>query len=349
MDKFVASAPGRVFLSGEAAFELGAKALLLPAESGAKRNIAALSVQETPGKFVAYSGAQMATMMTNGRVKGDDELKPYLLAARDALCAAGQSLEAADTSFSLSLEPSFPLSAGLSASLCAAVFSGIFSYYAKKDDAPAAFLKSFLTSGRDCFLDADALLMAAGCALVAERAFLLDGSTSVVSKKAQARLPEGTALLYAEPQNAADRRGEMAGRLASYGGAGRTQGRPKTALQMTEDERAKATDGFSALTKRILAELSAQSPSPEKAAIYLECEHEMLSAAGAVDDRCQKAAAAAKKAGALAAKASGFSGGVLALCYEDAADGVADALSLSSLQVCGPITVSARGMDCVPA
>jgi|GEM_PF-1544024 len=349
MDKILASAPGRVFLSGEAAFEFGAKALSLPVEVAGRRNSIIFAFQETPGKFVAYSGQKIATLVPNGRIRGDDELRPYLDAAKKALVAAKVDLATTDTSFSVSLEPNFPQSAGLSTSLCSALFSGFFSYYAEQEDARGAFSRAFSTGGADSIVDADVSLMVSDSALVLERAFLLDGSVKLSSKKAGVALPEGTALLYAEPADATDRRDEIQQAVSAAQGVKRASGKAKDARQMTSDERARASEAFSAITTRLSKELSAENPSPEKAAIYMECEHELLSAAGAVPKQCLDAAASAKKAGALAAKSSGFFGGLLAFCYEDDADAVADALSASSLQVCGPLAISKTGSTAAPA
>ena len=343
MDKILASAPGRVFLGGEAAFEFGAKTLSLPVENAGRRNGAILAFQETPGKFVAYSGQKIATLMPNGRIRGDDELRPYLDAAKKALVAAKVDLASTDTSFSISLEPTFPQSTGLSTSLCSALFSGFFSYYAEKEDASEAFAKAFATGGADSIVDADIALLSSGSPLVLERTFLLDGTVKVSSKKAQVSLPEGTVLLYAEPENASDNSSEIQQKVSASQGVKRASGKAKDAAQMTSDERARASEAFSAITNRLSKELSSASPSPEKAAIYLECEHELLATAGAVPKLCIDAAAAAKKAGALAAKSSGFYGGLVAFCYEDSADAVADALSASSLLVCGPLNVSKIG------
>jgi len=343
MDKVLASAPGRVFLSGEAAFEFGAKALFLPVENAGKRNGVILAFQETPGKFVVYSGQKIATLVPNGRIRGDDELRPYLDAAKKALVAAKVDLASTDTSFSISLEPNFPMSTGLSTSLCSALFSGFFAYYAEQVDAQAAFSKAFSTAGADSVTDADIALMASDSALVLERTFLLDGTTRLLSKKADVCLPEGTTLLYAEPGEPRDCRSEIQQKVSASQGVKRGSGNAKDATQMTSDERAKASEAFSAITSRLSKELSSASPSPEKAAIYMECEHELLSAAGAASAQCIGAVAAAKTAGALAAKSSGFFGGVLAFCYEDDADAVADALTASSLLVCGPLNLSKKG------
>ncbi|MFA6329601.1 MAG: hypothetical protein WCX64_02860 [Candidatus Micrarchaeia archaeon] len=349
MEKILASAPGRMFLSGEAAFEYGAKALSLPVEAAGKRNGVLFAFQETPGKFVAYSGQKLATLVPNGRIRGDDELRPYLDAAKKALAAVKVDLSTTDTSFAITLDPNFPQSTGLSTSLCSALFSGFFSYYAEQADARGAFAKAFSTGGADSIIDADVALMASDSAMVFGREFLLDGSVSLSSKKTAIRLPEGTTLLYAEPADAQDRRGEIQQMVSSFQGIKRASGKAKDAKQMTSDERAKAGDAFSSLTARLSKELSSASPSPEKAAIYLECEHELLAAAGAVSNQCQAAAASAKKVGALAAKSSGFYGGVLAFCYEDDSDAVADALSASKLLVCGPLSISKMGATAVPA
>lgn len=349
MEKFLASAPGRVFLCGEAAVDCGAKALALPVEAAGKRNAVTFAFQETPGKFVAYSGQKMATIMPNGRIRGDDELRPYLDVAKKALVAAKIDIGTTDTSFSVALEPVFPQSTGLSTSLYSAMFSGFFSYYAQKEDARAAFSNAFSSAGADIINDADVALMVSDSALIVERAFLLDGSTRLSSKVAAVALPEGTVLLYAEPADATDRRSEIQQKVFAHQGVVRASGKAKDARQMTADERAKASGAFSSLTLRLSRELASESPSPEKVAIYLECEHEMLSAAGAASKQCQDAVAAAKKAGALAAKSSGFYGGVLAFCPEEESDAVADALSASSLLVCGPLGLSKTGATAAKA
>ncbi len=349
MEKILASAPGRVFLSGEAAFAYGAKALSFPMEAAGKRNSIAFSFQETPGKFVAYSGQKMATLVPNGRIRGDDELRPYLDAAKKALGAAKVDLATTDTSFAMSLDPVFPQSSGLMTSMCSALFSGFFSYYAEPQDANAAFSSAFSTGGADSIVDADIALMASDVPLVVERSFLLDGSVKLLSRKASASLPEGTVLLYAEPVDPMDCRADILQKVAASQGVKRASGKAKEARQMTSDERAKAGDAFSAITTRLTRELSSQSPSPEKAAIYVECEHELLCTAGAASKQCQDAVAAARKAGCLAAKSSGFYGGVLAFCYEDNADAVADALAASSLLVCGPLSVSKSGASAARA
>jgi len=346
MDKFLASAPARVFLSGEAAFEFGAKTLALPVEVAGKRNSVAFTFQESPGKFIAYSGQQFATIVPNGRVRGDDGLRPYLEAAKAALVAAKIQLESTDTSFSISLESNSLQSMGLSTSLCSAVFSGMFSYYGEQDDAKPAFSKAFSTAGADSVTDADVALMVSDSGLIVERSFLLDGTVKLTSKSANLGLPEGTLLLYAEPADAKSRQAEISQALSSFCGVTRASGKPKATSQMTADERAKAGSAFGSLSLKLSKELASESPSPEKTAIYLECEHEMLSSAGAVPKPCQDAVTAAKKAGALAAKASGFYGGALALCHEDAVDAVADAFGALSFVVCGPLTVSKKGMTC---
>ncbi len=350
MDKILASAPGRVFLAGEAAFEYGAKALSLPVEAAGKRNSVTFSFQETPGKIVAYSGQTIASLMPNGRVKGDGGLRQYLGAAKAGLVAAGIDLETMDTSFSMSLEPALPESLGLSASLCSAIFSGVFSYYAEKEGARDAFSKAYSTAGADSIMDADVCLMASDSALVLTRSFLLDGTVKLASKKARAAMPDGTTLLYAEPAGTKDLREEMSRKISAFSKAACVSGnRAKTALQMTSGERANASEAFSSITTRLAKELAAESPSAEKTAIYLECEQELLSASGAVPASCAAAVTAAKKAGALAAKSSGFFGGVIAFCYENGADAVADGLAASSFSVCGPLVISKKGADCAPA
>jgi mevalonate kinase len=81
----------------------------------------------------------------------------------------------------------------------------------------------------------------------------------------------------------------------------------------------------------------------------MDCEQELLSEAGVASSSCLEAVAAAKKAGALAAKSSGFSGGVLAFCQEKDAAAIADSLAVSSLLVYSPLSVSKKGMECTKA
>lgn len=350
MDKILATAPGRVFLAGEAAFECGAKMLSLPVETAGKRNGIVFAFQENPGKFVAYSDQQLATMLPNGRIRGDDELRPYLDAAKKALIAAKIDLASTDTSFSMSLEPKFPQSMGLYTSMYSAMFSGFFSYYAEQDDARGEFVKAFSTHGADCIADADAALMASDSALVVSREFLLDGSAILSAKKLNAILPEGTNLLYAEPaEKLMERRSEIQKKVSASMGVKRASGQVKDANQMTSDERSKSSEAFSSITAKLSKELASGNPSAKKVAIYLDCEQELLSSAGAVSQQCLDAVIAAKKAGALAAKSSGFFGGVLAFCYENDADAVAAALSASSLVVCGPLSIAKTGSTAAPA
>ncbi|MFA5247591.1 MAG: hypothetical protein WC408_06925 [Candidatus Micrarchaeia archaeon] len=343
MDKIFASAPGRVFVSGEAVLELGSKALAIPAEFSGKRNVVTFSFQESSGKLTAYDGNKIGTLPTTGRIRGDESLKLPLEAAKAALLANGYSLEKVDSSFSMSLECSAPASAGKAAAVCAAVFAGIFDYFGDKDDARDAFKKEYLKAGSEISQE-DVLLAASDLPLIFRKDFLLDGTISVKATATKVKLPQNTAFLYADlkkPECMSSL--EISNRIASSRNVVTAAGKVKPAKDMTANERARATEGFSEITEKLCKELSSSSASPEKVASLLELEHVSLSEARVLSEATIAAASTAKQAGALAAKASGFDGALLVFAYENDAAKISGALSEKGYSAL-PISVSSAGM-----
>jgi len=333
-----------VFVSGESVMDFGARALVIPAEFEGKRNVVTFSFLETTGKFTAYEGNRMGALSAAGRSSGDEELKLPLEAAKAALLANGFSLDKLDYSFSMSLECAAPASAGRDAAVCAAVFAGVFDYLGNKRGSRAAFRKEYSAPGSQ-ISEADAILLASDAPAVFRKDFLLDGTVRVKAAETKVSPPQGTVFLYADPKTPENRSLlDVACGVACANNIVAASGKAKPAKDMTANERAKITDAFSGITDRLCKELSSPQASPGKVAILLELEHGALCDAGVLSGGTRAAAVAAKQAGALAAKASGPEGAVLALVYEDDADRVFAAF-VQKGYAASQISVSKKGMS----
>ena len=327
MDKIFASAPGRVFVSGDSVMEFGARALVVPAEFEGKRNVVTFSFLESTGKFTAYEGNKIGTLLATGRTRGDEALKLSLEAAKAALLANGYSPDKLDSSFSMSLERSVPVTAGSDAAVCAAVFAGVFDYLGNKPNSRAAFKKEYSTPESEVG-ETDAILMSSGAPMTLRKEFLLDGTIRVKTAEVPVNQPQGTVFLYADPKVPENKSAfDIACGVAIANKVVTSSGRVKPAKDMTANERAGIADAFTEITDKLCRELSLPTPSPEKVASQLELEHVALCDAGVLSDDARAAAAAAKQAGALAAKASGPQGALLSLVYENDAGRVSAALS----------------------
>ena len=343
MEKVSASSPGRVFLSGEAAFEYGSRVLAIPAEFAGRRTTVNFLFQDSTGVITAYSASKMGSMSNAGRVSGDTSLRVSLDSAKKAIESLGYSLDKMDSTFSMSIDYGIPASAGGDAATSAAVFAGIYDFFGNKRDALSALQKSYGNSQEGAAGEIDAIVVSSGSVLTFKREFLLDGTITTRQSAVKVNLPAGKVLLYSEPKHLQpDLSRQIAAGIALANGGVTGAGKVKPARDMTQNERGRAADAFSEITAQMTRELSSESPSPEKVASLFEFEHRCLCDAGVVSAETKAAVQSAKTAGAMAAKSSGYMGGVLALCAEKDAKKVASALEQDYATF--PISIAARGM-----
>ena len=328
-DKISASSPDIVFLAGEYAFCWGAKSIALPVDFDDSRNRVALVNSVGNPKLVIYQEEKIASLEPSGRPIGDASLRPYVDSCKAVLATVGRNFSDLTSATSITVFPAtsdYPSSRHQTA---LAVSSALFAFFGYKPTA-AELLKCACAAGIEQGEFSEPLIRSAllGKPSLVKKEFLLDGSVGLKCDWLSFSLPKGTSLLYSSPERsaAASYDASLAG-IAKFFKATTSSGRVKQPIDMTRAERDKIISNFDGITDKMLREMSGGN-SAMRLGSLLDLANELLIACGAGQGFPQESTKAAKDAGALGAKPSGYWGGVIALCKDSETKEVAQALAL---------------------
>ena len=327
-DKISASSPDIVFLAGEYAFGWGAKAIALPVEFDGSRNRVSLVNSVGNPKLVIYQEDKIASLEPSGRSIGDAALRPYVDSCKVVLSIVGRNFSDLTSATSITVFPAaadYPPSRHQTA---LAVSYSLFAFFGYKPTA-TELLKCTSAAGFEQGEFSEPTVRSAllGKPSLVKKEFLLDGNVGMRCDWLSFSIPKGTSLLYSSPQKSAAASFEpVSNGIAKFFHATTGSGRIKQPGDMTRPERDKIISNFDGITDKMLREMSGGN-SAMRLGSLLDLANELLSACGAGQGFPQESAKAAKDAGALGAKPSGYWGGVIALCKDSETKEVAQALA----------------------